>query len=74
MNLVDQFQKTRVCPKCQNRYFNIEINWMNSFVKSVYTCDSCAWSFTTNCTSPASSPGLSSQYPSKVCERPVQIK
>lgn len=60
--LVEQFQKTRECPKCANTYFSLEVNWMNTYVKTTYTCDSCNWGFVlmTSCTSDASAPAPSS--------------
>jgi transposase-like protein len=59
--LLKQFEKSRQCPKCTNSYFTIEFNWMEKYTKSVYTCDSCNWSFVlmSNCTSPANVRDLS---------------
>ena len=74
--LIEKFQKTRECPKCQNSYFAIELNWLNTHTKSVYTCDSCNWSFVliSNCTSPANVRDLSSSNQSAVSAPPAQSK
>jgi len=55
MDLIEQFWKTRECPKCANSYFTLDVNWMDTYIKTVYTCDSCRWSFIamTSCTSAA---------------------
>lgn len=73
---IKTFEKTRACPKCVNSYFTLEVNWMNTYVKTVYICDSCSWSFIkmSNCTSPASSQGLSLQGQSITSEQKTQTK
>ena len=74
--LVEQFQKTHECPKCTNSYFGMNIQWMDTYVKTVYTCDNCNWSFIlmSNCTSPANVQGLSSSNPSAASAPPTQTK
>ena len=76
MDLVDQFQKTHVCPKCANSYFTLNVNWMSTYVKTVYTCESCNWSFIkmSSCTSPSNAPAPSSPNRLKVSELPTQSK
>jgi len=62
---LDKFQKTRACPKCANSYFTLDVNWMSTYIKTVYTCDTCNWSCIkmANCTSPANvrDPSLSNR-------------
>ena len=74
--LLKKFEKTRECPKCTNTYFSIEFNWMDTYTKSVYTCDSCNWSFVlmSNCTLPANVQDLSSSNQSAVSAQPIQSK
>jgi len=76
MDLLEKFQKTRECPKCEDSYFSMNIHWMDTYMKTVYTCDSCNWSFVvmSNCTSPSNAPDPSSPSPSKVSVQPVQSK
>jgi len=63
MDDTEKFQKTHECPKCANSYFALHVKWMETYVKRTYTCEDCLWSCveTTNCTSPASAPDLSSR-------------
>ena len=74
--LVEQFQKTRECPKCANSYFTLEVNWMDTYVKTTYTCDNCNWSFIlmSNCTSPANVQDLSSSNQSAASAPQTQSK
>jgi len=76
MDLIEQFWKTRECPKCANSYFTLDVNWMETYVKTAYTCDRCNWSFIsmTSCTSPSSvqAPSLPSRSVASV--QPVQSK
>ena len=74
--LVEQFQKTRECPKCKNSEFTIEFNWLDSYTRSLYTCDSCNWSFVlmSNCTSPANVQDLSSSNQSVTSAPQTQSK
>ena len=74
MDLIEQFWKTRECPKCTSTYFSLEVNWMSAYVKTVYTCEGCTWSFVamSSCTSPASAPAPSSPSRSVVSERQTQ--
>jgi hypothetical protein len=59
--LLEKFEKTHACPKCANSYFTLNVNWMNTYIQTVYTCESCNWSFIrmSNCTSPSNAQGLS---------------
>jgi hypothetical protein len=61
MDVLDKFQKTHECPKCARSYFTLDISWMNTYVKTVYTCESCSWSciVMSSCTSPSSVRDLS---------------
>jgi predicted CxxxxCH...CXXCH cytochrome family protein len=76
VDLVEQFQKTHECPKCANSYFTLNVNWLDTYVKTIYTCDSCHWSFIrmSSCTSPANvqSPSLPDRL--KVSEPHTQSK
>lgn len=74
--LVEQFQKTRECPKCKNSLFTIEFNWLDTHTRSVYTCDSCNWSFvlTSNCTSPANVQDPSSSNQSEASVQQTQSR
>jgi len=62
MDLIQKFWKSRECPKCANRYFSLEVNWMDAYIKTKYICDACNWSFIvmSSCTSDASAPAPSS--------------
>lgn len=75
-DLLDKFQKTHACPKCANSYFTLNVNWMSTYVKTVYTCESCNWSFIkmASCTSPASAPAPSLPSQSVVSGQPAQSK
>ena len=55
-DLVEKFEKTHACPKCANSYFTLNVHWLDTHVKTVYTCEGCNWSFyrMSSCTSPAS--------------------
>ena len=66
-DLVDKFEKTHACPKCANSYFTLNVHWMDTYVKTVYTCESCNWSFIrmASCTSPSNARGPSSSNQSK---------
>jgi hypothetical protein len=73
---IKTFEKTHACPKCANSYFTLDVHWMNSYIKTVYICDLCNWSFTklSNCTSPASSQDPSLQGQSATSEQKNQTK
>lgn len=73
---VDKFQKTHACPKCANSYFTLNVNWMSTYVQTVYTCEGCNWSFIrmASCTSPSSVQAPSSSSQSVVSARPAQSK
>jgi len=70
MNAIEKFRKTHECPKCANRYFTLEMNWMNAYVKTSYVCEKCNWGCilmsSPNCTSLASSLDPSSPSRSEV--------
>jgi ribosomal protein L37AE/L43A len=59
--LLEKFEKTHACPKCENSYFTLNVNWMSTYIKTVYTCESCNWSFIkmSSCTSPSNVQDLS---------------
>lgn len=73
---LEKFQTSHECPKCANSYFNMNIQWMDTYTKTVYTCDSCNWSCVamSSCTSPASAPAPSFPNQSIACAQPVQTK
>ena len=73
---VDKFQKTHACPKCANSYFTLNVNWMSTYVQTVYTCEGCNWSFIrmASCTSPSNAPSPSSPDRLKVSEPRTQSK
>ena len=75
-DMLDTFQKTHACPKCANSYFTLNVHWMDKYVKTVYTCESCNWSFIrmASCTSPSSVPVPSSPNQSVVSEPQTQTK
>lgn len=61
------------CVKCKNSYFTLDISWMNTYVETKYTCESCNWSFVvSNCTSTASAPDLSCSNQSATSVQQVQ--
>lgn len=68
---VDKFEKTHACPKCENSYFTLNVHWLDTHVKTVYTCEGCNWSFyrMSSCTSPASARGPSSSNRLTVSEQ-----
>ena len=73
---LNTFLKTRECPKCANSYFTLEVNWMDKYVKTIYTCDGCNWSCVamSSCTSPANAQAPSSPNRSGVSELQTQSK
>lgn len=57
-------QPVKECPKCENSYFTLEIRWMDTYVITQYTCESCNWKILkSNYTSPsnAQAPSCSNQ-------------
>jgi ribosomal protein L37AE/L43A len=76
MDLLEQFRTTHECPKCANSYFSMHIRWMDTYVKTVYTCEDCNWSVIvmSSCTSPASAQAPSSPNQSAVSEPQTQLK
>jgi hypothetical protein len=61
------------CPKCNDSYFTLEISWLDTLVKTKYTCENCNWSVvTSSCTSSASAPDLSCSNQSVTSSTQVQ--
>lgn len=75
-DLINKFEKTHTCPKCANSYFTLNVNWLDTHVKTVYTCESCNWSFyrMSSCTSPSSAPAPSLPSQSVVFAQPARSK
>jgi hypothetical protein len=71
MDLIADYQKTKKCPKCENTYFTLDIQWMEEYTKTIFTCDECRWSFVSY-TSHANAPGPSSSCQSTTSGQPTQ--